>query len=93
MEDIHNSMLEKARKHLEEHTYTASDFAEFKQLAEEKPGFIKAMWCGDRACEDAIKEQVGVTSRCIPFDQEHGEGTCIHCGKKADKMVYWGKAY
>lgn len=93
LEDIHTSMFERAKKHLETHTYTASTLEEFKKLAEEKPGFIKAMWCGDRECEDAIKEKIGVTSRCIPFEQEHIAGTCIHCGKKADKVVYWGKAY
>lgn len=93
LEDIHTGMFERAKKHLEAHTYTAASFEEFKKLAEEKPGFIKAMWCGDRECEDAIKEKVGVTSRCIPFEQEHIAGTCIHCGKKADKVVYWGKAY
>ncbi|HEX3028939.1 MAG TPA: proline--tRNA ligase [Clostridia bacterium] len=93
LEDIHTSMFERAKKHLETHTYTAATLEEFKKLAEEKPGFIKAMWCGDRECEDAIKEKIGVTSRCIPFEQEHIAGTCIHCGKKADKVVYWGKAY
>ena len=57
------------------------------------PGFIKAMWCGDRACEDALKEQAGITSRCIPFEQEAVADVCPVCGKKAHKMLYWGKAY
>jgi prolyl-tRNA synthetase len=51
------------------------------------------MWCGDRECEDALKEKAGVTSRCIPLEQEHIGDTCVCCGKKADKMLYWGKAY
>ncbi len=93
LEDIHRNLFDKARKHLEGHTYTATTMEEFKELAEEKPGFIKAMWCGDRECEDAIKEKIGVTSRCIPFKQEHVGGTCIHCHKETDTMVYWGKAY
>ena len=66
---------------------------EFKDIADNKPGFIKSMWCGCQECEDAIKEEFGVTSRCIPFQQEKLSDTCIYCGKPASKMVYWGKAY
>ena len=51
------------------------------------------MWCGDRACEEKLKEVAGVTSRCIPFAQEHIGDCCPVCGKPADKLVYWGKAY
>ena len=63
------------------------------RYAELKPGFIKAMWCGCQECEDAVKEEIGVTSRCIPFEQETLADTCVYCGKPAKKMVYWGKAY
>ena len=56
-------------------------------------GFIKAMWCGDEACEDEVKEKTGVGSRCIPFEQEHLSDVCVCCGKPAKHMVYWGKAY
>ena len=66
---------------------------EFKQIADEKPGFIRAMWCGCQECEDAIKEDFGVTSRCIPFKQVKLSDKCVYCGKPATKMVYWGKAY
>ena len=51
-------------------TFTAKDFAELKDIADNKPGFIKAMWCGELACEEALKEKAGVTSRCMPFAQE-----------------------
>ena len=51
------------------------------------------MWCGDRACEDKLKEFAGVTSRCMPNEQEQISDVCVCCGKKAKKMVYWGKAY
>ncbi len=91
--DIHNNMLAKATKLRDEKTYTATNFDEFTSIAENKPGFIKAMWCGDTECEEAIKDKTAVTSRCIPFEQEHIADTCVHCGKKATKMVYWGKAY
>ncbi|MCM1569087.1 MAG: proline--tRNA ligase [Roseburia sp.] len=93
LETIQREMLEKARAHREEHTYTAADMQEFEALFAEKTGFVKAMWCGDRACEDLIKERMSVTSRCMPFEQEQIAETCVCCGKPAKKMVYWGKAY
>ena len=86
-------MLERARAHRDAHTYVALDYDEFKETAATKPGFIKAMWCGDQACEDKIKEDTTATSRCIPFEQEHLSDVCVCCGKPAQKMVYWGKAY
>ena len=75
------------------HTYTAVNLDEMKDLADNKPGFIRAMWCGCQECEDKLKEIAGVTSRCMPFKQEKVADTCVCCGKPAAKMVYWGKAY
>ena len=86
-------MLERARAHRDEHTYTATEYAEFLDILNNKPGFVKAMWCGDRACEDKVKEDAAATSRCMPFEQEKLSDKCICCGKPASKMVYWGKAY
>ena len=86
-------MLERARAHRDEHTYVATNYEEFQKLFSEKSGFVKAMWCEDRACEDQIKEKLGVTSRCMPFEQEDLATTCVCCGKPAKKMVYWGRAY
>ncbi len=93
LDKIQVEMLERARAHREEHTYTATDYAEFLDILENKPGFVKAMWCGDRACEDKVKEDAAATSRCMPFEQEKLSDKCICCGKPASKMVYWGKAY
>lgn len=93
LDTMHTDMLEKARKHRDSHTYTAVNMEEMKDLADNKPGFIKAMWCGCQECEDKLKETVGVSSRCMPFVQEHLADTCVCCGKPATKMVYWGKAY
>ena len=86
-------MLERARAHRDSHTYAAKNYEEFKKIFAEKSGFVKAMWCGDRACEDKIKEDLSVTSRCMPFEQEQIADTCVCCGKPATKMVYWGRAY
>ena len=66
---------------------------EMKDAVSEKKGFVKAMWCGDEACEDEIKAQTGgVTSRCIPMEEEHLSDVCVCCGKPAKHMVYWGKS-
>ena len=86
-------MLERAREHRDQHTYVAKTMDEFEKIFNEKSGFVKAMWCGNRECEDIIKEKLAVTSRCMPFEQENLADTCVCCGKPAMKMVYWGRAY
>jgi len=93
LDTIQMEMLERAKAHREAHTYEATDFSTFTQIIEEKPGFVKAMWCGSQECEDKIKELTGATSRCMPFKQETLSDQCICCGKPAAKMVYWGRAY
>lgn len=93
LERMQREMLERARVHRDAHTYVAKDYEEFKQIFTEKTGFVKAMWCGCQDCEDKIKEELSVTSRCMPFEQEQLSDVCVCCGKPAKKMVYWGKAY
>jgi prolyl-tRNA synthetase len=93
LETMQKDMLERAKKHRDTHTYTATTMEEFEKTVSETPGFVKAMWCGDEACELEIKEKTGATSRCMPFEQEQISDKCICCGKPAKKMVYWGKAY
>lgn len=90
---VHDGLYTKALARRESMTYEAHNMHEIKDIADHKPGFIKAMWCGDLACEEKLKEEVGITSRCMPFDQEHLSDTCVCCGKPAKAMVYWGKAY
>ena len=90
---IHNDMFERAKENRDNNTFVAKNLEEFSGILEEKTGFIKAMWCGDKECEDKIKEITGATSRCMPFEQENLSDTCVCCGKKAKNMVYWGKAY
>jgi prolyl-tRNA synthetase len=90
---IHNDMFERAKENRDNNTFVAKNLEEFSGILEEKTGFIKAMWCGDKECEDKIKEITGATSRCMPFEQENLSDTCVCCGKKAKHMVYWGKAY
>ncbi len=90
---MQKEMLARALAHRDAHTYEAHTTEEFRDIVANKPGFVKAMWCGERACEDEIKEKTGATSRCMPFVQERIAETCVCCGKPAKKLVYWGKAY
>lgn len=90
---VHDGLLEKGIKRREEMTFDAKNMDEMCDIAENHPGFVRAMWCGDLACEEKIKEQAGLTSRCIPFEQEKISDKCVCCGKPAKHMLYWGKQY
>ena len=91
---LHNAIYEKAAKNLEEKMHTAANWEEFLDIAQNRPGFIKAMWCGDEECENKIKDETGgVKSRCIPFDGEPVGETCVCCGKPAKHLVVWGRQY
>ncbi|MDQ0270876.1 proline--tRNA ligase [Cytobacillus purgationiresistens] len=91
--DIQTSLFEKAKQHRENKTYEAYNYEELKQTFKEKTGFVKAMWCGDQACEDQIKEDTSATSRCMPFAEDAISSECVCCGKEANSLVYWAKAY
>lgn len=93
LQDIHNNMLLKAFENRKDRTFVAENMEELKNVYDNKQGFVKAMWCGNRECEDKMKEEVGVTIRCMPIEQEKLGDKCVCCGKNADKMVYIGKQY
>lgn len=93
LEKMQADMLAKATAHRDANTHEAHNWEEFTDILTRKQGFIKAMWCGDRSCEEAIKDETGATTRCMPFEQEHLSDVCVHCGKPAKTMVYFGKAY
>ncbi len=93
LDTIQKDMLEKARTHRDENTHVAKNWDEFKDIIDTKQGFIKAMWCGETECEEAIKDETGASTRCMPFEQETLSDVCVHCGKPAKKMVYFGRAY
>ena len=93
LDAIHDGLYAKAKRNLEENTYACASLEEVKEKMQERGGFAKTMWCGDEACEIRMKEEAGVTSRCIPLEQEHLGDTCAICGKPAKHMIYWGVAY
>ena len=93
LQAVHDGLFAKAKKNLDEHIYPAYSLEEAKELQEKHGGFIKTMWCGEEACELKMKDVAGMSSRCIPFRQEHLGDVCPICGKPANKMIYWGVAY
>ncbi len=94
LQEVHDGMYEKALANQNNRTYDCTSLDEIKATLEEKgEGFVMAMWCGDEACEDEVKEKTGVGSRCIPFEQRILSDKCVCCGKPAKHMVCWGIAY
>ena len=93
LDQVQQGLFDKAKENLDSHIFAASSVEEAKALQEEHGGFIKTMWCGDLACEEKMKEEAGMSSRCIPFEQENLGDTCPCCGKPAKHMIYWGIAY
>ena len=91
---VTTSLYEKALANRAARTYTATTLDELITLANEKSGYIRAMWCGELECELKLKEEADVSSRCMPFgDTEAISDKCVCCGRPAKKLVYWGKAY
>ena len=93
LNELAQNIYNRALENRENRTWSATTMDEVKELAEKNNGYIKTMWCGDLACEEKMKEEVGLSSRCMPFEQEHISDVCPCCGKPANLMVYWGKAY
>ena len=94
LDTLGKALYQKAAENIERRTYRCTSIEEIKAaLKEHGDGFVHAMWCGEEACEDKVKELTGVGSRCIPFKQETLSDVCVCCGKKAKHMVVWGNAY
>ena len=92
--EVRDGLYAIALENRKRHTYDCTSMEEITDALEKNgDGFVRAMWCGDEACEDKVKEVTGVGSRCIPFEQEKLSDVCVCCGKPAKKLVYWGKAY
>ncbi|HBY58012.1 MAG TPA: proline--tRNA ligase [Candidatus Atribacteria bacterium] len=93
LDKIQVNLLEKAKKFLQENIREVSDYSEFKEVIEKKKGLIKTHWCGNKDCEDKIKEETKASIRCIPFEQEEISGKCIYCGNESSTLVYFARAY
>ena len=94
LEKVHDELYQRALENRNNRTYDAHSYEEFLDIAANRSGYIRAMWCGDTACEEKLKDVTGgVKSRCIPFTEDHLADTCVCCGKKAKKVMYFAKAY
>ena len=91
--DIQKNLYDRAKENLIQNTRSAANLSDMKAILKEHGGFVKTMWCGNRECELKMKEEAGVTSRCIPFLQERVGDVCPICGKPSDTMIVWGVAY
>ena len=93
LQAVHDGLYQRALENRQNRTWNALTWEEFTKTAAENSGFIRAMWCGDEACEDRIKTETGLKSRCIPFGEDAIGETCVCCGRPAKKLVYWGRQY
>jgi prolyl-tRNA synthetase len=93
LKSVRDALYEKALARRKAMTYSAKDLAEIIEIARNKPGFIKSMWCGDPECELRVKEKAGLTSRCMPLDEKPIGDKCAICGRPGKHLVYWGKQY
>ena len=94
LQKVHDELYQRALENRTNRTFEARSMEEFLDIAANKSGYIKAMWCGDVECEERIKDTTGgVKSRCIPFKEDHLSDTCVCCGKPAKHMVIWGRQY
>jgi len=93
LDDVQTALYERAHTFLEENTHVVKDYDTFMRLMSENGGgMLKVQWCGSTGCEEAIKDETGATSSCIPFGEEPS-GTCIYCGEPAREVVYFAKHY
>ncbi len=93
LKDIQQNLFEKAKRFLDEHIKSVSNYEEFKKIVTGDGGFVRACWCSDFLCEQKIKEETGATIRLIPFEKETVFSQCIYCGKTADQVAYFARAY
>ena len=93
LEEIQESLYNKAFSFRDEHITEVNSYEEFKTVLEEKGGFISAHWDGTEASEEAIKKETKATIRCIPYDAKQEEGSCIYSGSASTQRVLFAKAY
>ena len=93
LDNIQENLFTRAKNFLEENIRETSDYNEFKKIIEKQKGLIKTYWCGNKECEEKIKEETKASIRCIPFEQEKVSGKCIYCGKESSTLVYFARAY
>ena len=93
LDTIQKDMYQRALERREKLTFEAHNLDDVRKIMDTQTGFIKAMWCGDEACELKMKEIKGTKSRCILEDEKKIDDKCVVCGKDAKHLVVWGIQY
>lgn len=93
LEDIQNSIYDKAFAFREENTTSVDSYDEFKQVLDDKGGFVSAHWDGTAETEEKIKQETKATIRCLVFNGEDEEGVCMYSGKPSARRVLFARAY
>ncbi|MDN3596514.1 proline--tRNA ligase [Zunongwangia endophytica] len=93
MEEIQDTLFNKARNFRDEHITKVDSFDEFKKVLKDKGGFISAHWDGSPETENKIKSLTKATIRCVPFEREEEAGTCVLTGEPSKGRVLFAKAY
>jgi prolyl-tRNA synthetase len=91
LDTIQANMLKRATDFRDANTFEPTTYEAFKEVIEN--GFARAHWCGDEACEDKAREETQATIRCLPIEQSDGGGECIVCGKPAEDLTIFSRAY
>ena len=93
LDDIHDGLYARAEANLNSHTRECGTMEEVKTFMEQEGGFAKTKWCGSLECELKMKDEAGVSSRCMPLEQSGTTGKCVCCGKECRTDIIWGVAY
>jgi prolyl-tRNA synthetase len=93
LDEIQQSLYDDALRFREAHTFEPKDFGEFKSLLAEPGGFLQGNWCGDGACEAAVKAETKATIRCLPMENDQATGDCLHCGNPGAHRATWALSY
>jgi len=93
LKEIQDNLFNRAKRFLDEYITIVDTYDEFKEVLGKKGGFIKACWCSNLGCEEKIKEETGATIRLIPFEKEKVFSNCVYCGKEANEVVFFARAY
>ena len=93
LDDIHDGLYARAEANLNSHTKECGTMEEVKAFMEQEGGFARTKWCGSQECELKMKDEAGVSSRCMPLEQSGTTGKCVCCGKECKTDIIWGVAY
>ncbi len=93
LEDVQQGLFDKAKRNLDSHTKECGTMEEVKTFMEQEGGFARTKWCGSLECELRMKDEAGVSSRCMPLEQSGTTGKCVCCGKECKTDIIWGVAY